>query len=160
MFVFVLNRPPPSREKPGWRVWRGWRNRFKHGRQAVVRSEAKPFRDARNNLPALRESTRWAAIESSWGYARALASELSWRRENDAPAKVVAGVAAAAAPTAAAVDSSSQAAGEPAVGAPSARVVQEEQGGDVDVYCICRGDDDGGVMVECDLCGEWYHASW
>ncbi|CAN0197493.1 unnamed protein product, partial [Ectocarpus fasciculatus] len=34
--------------------------------QAVVRSEAKPFREARNNLPALREATRWAAIEPSW----------------------------------------------------------------------------------------------
>ncbi|CAM9357681.1 unnamed protein product [Ectocarpus sp. 13 AM-2016] len=129
--------------------------------QAVVRSEAKPFREARNNLPALREATRWAAIEPSWGYARALASELSWRRENAAPAAVCGGVhvAAAAAQMVAEVDSGSPAPGEPAVGAQSATVVQEEQGGDVDVYCICRGGDDGGVMVECDLCGEWYHSS-
>lgn len=126
-----------------------------------MRSEAKPFREARNNLPALREATRWAAIEPSWGYARALASELSWRRENAAPAAVAGGVhVAAAAQMVAEVDSWSPAPGEPAVGAQSARVVQEEQGGDVDVYCICRGGDDGGVMVECDLCGEWYHASW
>ncbi|CAM9170262.1 unnamed protein product, partial [Ectocarpus sp. 12 AP-2014] len=128
--------------------------------QAVVRSEAKPFREARNNLPALREATRWAAIEPSWGFARALASELSWRRENAAPAAAVGGVnVAAAAQMVAEVDSGSPAPGEPAVGAQSATVVQEEQGGDVDVYCICRGGDDGGVMVECDLCGEWYHAS-
>ncbi|CAB1102142.1 unnamed protein product [Ectocarpus sp. CCAP 1310/34] len=131
--------------------------------QAVVKAEAKPFREARNNLPALREATRWAAIEPSWGYARALASELFWRRENAAPAAAARGVhvaAAAAAQMVAEVDSSSPAPGEPTVGAQSARVVQEEQGGDVDVYCICREGDDGGVMVECDLCGEWYHASW
>lgn len=31
---------------------------------------------------------------------------------------------------------------------------------DSGVYCLCRGGDDGGVMVSCDSCSEWFHARW
>jgi len=30
---------------------------------------------------------------------------------------------------------------------------------EVDVYCICRCPDDGKLMVECEGCQEWFHAS-
>lgn len=26
-----------------------------------------------------------------------------------------------------------------------------------DVYCLCRGPDDGSVMLCCDMCDEWFH---
>lgn len=135
--------------------------------QAVVRSEAKPFGEARSYLPALKAATKWAAIEQSWGYARALASELSWRRDIGAPSSpsvaegavstaggASAAAAAAVAPTAGASPSPAASAGAGA----DAGVVEEQ---DVsDLYCICRGGDYGGVMVECDACSEWYHAAW
>lgn len=136
--------------------------------QAVVRSEAKPFGEARSYLPALKAATKWAAIEQSWGYARALASELSWRRDIGAPSSPsvaegavskaggasAAAAAAAVAPTAGASPSPAASAGAGA----DAGVVEEQ---DVsDLYCICRGGDYGGVMVECDACSEWYHAAW
>ena len=58
-----------------------------------------------------------------------------------AAAAVAAGAASAATATAAAEE-------------------EEEEGGEDGAYCICREGDDGGVMVECDACSEWYHASW
>ena len=65
--------------------------------QAVVKAEAKPFREARLFLPVLKTATRWAAIEPSWGFARALASELFWLRETGERATTTQ-VAGAAAP--------------------------------------------------------------
>eukprot|EP00904_Undaria_pinnatifida_P009167 jgi/Undpi1/5380/HiC_scaffold_2.g00661.m1 len=93
--------------------------------QAVVKAEAKPFREARMFLPVLKTATRWAAIEPSWGFARALASELCWLRESGT--------------------------GDGAAG----KAWEPEEG----TYCICRGGDYGGVMVSCDACSEWFHAS-
>ena len=26
-----------------------------------------------------------------------------------------------------------------------------------DIYCLCRKGDNGGFMIQCDLCDEWYH---
>ena len=118
--------------------------------QAVVKSEAKPFSEARNFLPALKAATRWAAIEESWGFARALASELSWRRDNGTPSSCSAArravSIASVAPTAAV-----------AAGAGGVDVEEQDETG---LYCICRGQDYGEVMVECDACSEWFHASW
>lgn len=31
---------------------------------------------------------------------------------------------------------------------------------DPGLYCICREGDDGGIMVSCDKCSEWFHARW
>lgn len=31
---------------------------------------------------------------------------------------------------------------------------------DPGLYCLCRQGDDGGVMVSCDECSEWFHARW
>lgn len=118
--------------------------------QAVVKSEAKPFAEARNYLPALKAATRWAAIEQSWGYARALASELScWRRDSGT------GGALSTAGGASAVAVGGGGSPAPQAGTGAA----EDQDG-AGVYCVCRGEDYGAVMVECDACSEWYHASW
>lgn len=126
--------------------------------QAVVKSEAKPFSEARNYLPALKAATRWATIEKSWGYARALASELSWRRDNGTPSSS----SAAEGPVSIAGGASASAVA-PTVGtlpALTADAGAMEDQDEADLYCICREEDDGGVMVECDACSEWYHASW
>lgn len=159
--------------------------------QAVVKSEAKPFREARNFLPELKEATRWAAIEQSWGYCRALASELAWRRGNVERSSTAAGATAAVATGVATTfqeDATTAVAGvsgaamttaptavetDPVAGALAATPVAasgaisaaatdgaEDEGDGTDVYCICREGDDGGVMVECDVCSEWFHASW
>ncbi|CAM9313150.1 unnamed protein product [Scytosiphon promiscuus] len=149
--------------------------------QAVVKSEAKPFREARNFLPDLKAATRWAAIEQSWGYSRALASELAWRREVAARSSTaVAGTAAVAGKSGAAMTSgstpvegspvggavigalgaaASATAAEGAAGAAATVEGGEDERDETDVYCICREGDYGGVMVECDVCSEWYHAS-
>lgn len=160
--------------------------------QAVVKSEANPFREARNYLPELRAATRWAAIEQSWGYSRALASELAWRRDDVARSSTAAGATATVAPATAtgSPESAATAAAEisaaamgtdstaveasPVAGAfvatpvavattrsaARAREGADNERDETDVYCICREGDDGGVMVECDVCSEWYHASW
>lgn len=230
--------------------------------QAVVKAEAKPFREARMFLPVLKTATRWAAIEPSWGFARALASELCWLRESGkgaatgaarARAGAPAATAAAAAPppaaealevlaataaaaVAAPTPAASASAAAPRFGAtaviePTASIAPPpvavtgttyppaaatttaaastalegrdnatattataaattisysldhvasgqgcvcsiDSGGTGDgaagkawepeegTYCICRGGDYGGVMVSCDACSEWFHASW
>lgn len=138
--------------------WFTGRFAFSTQPQAVVKSEAKAFNDARNYLPALKEATRWAAIEQSWGYVRALASELSWRRDNGTLSSSCAAERAVSA-----AGGTSTAALSPTVGGPPAPTVgaTAAQGQDEDdLYCVCRGEDYGGVMVECDACSEWYHASW
>ena len=28
-----------------------------------------------------------------------------------------------------------------------------------DIYCICRGSDDGSLLIQCDGCEEWFHCS-
>lgn len=44
-----------------------------------------------------------------------------------------------------------------AAGAAGTQVVWRPDPG---VYCLCREADDGGVMVSCDGCEEWFHARW
>lgn len=117
-----------------------------------MKSEAKLFSEARNYLPALKAATKWADIERSWGYARALASELSWRRGNGTPSL---SSSTAGGASAAAVAPTVEASPAPTAGAGTAEGQEE-----TDLYCICREEDYGGVMVECDACSEWYHASW
>lgn len=148
-----------------------------HTSQAVVNAEAKPFRDARTELPALRAATRWAAIESSWGYARALASELCWLRDAGAVSAPTIATAAAGSGTVSAGASSctisSAALAPPGAGegveGGSAGVMGPEgkatagkmsSRDEPTVYCICRTGDYGGVMVSCDACSEWFHAPW
>lgn len=183
--------------------------------QAVVKAEAKPFREARLFLPTLRAATRWAAIEPSWGFARALASELLWLRETGERATTAEAAAAAPPPEAlappppAAAEATAPIASPPGTtsgptaaltaAVPSSALeardgcdrgsahslghVQGGRGGACAVdaggiaaergpvggkvgapeegaYCICRRGDDGGVMVSCDACSEWFHASW
>lgn len=36
---------------------------------------------------------------------------------------------------------------------------QEEEGGDGEVYCVCRTSDVTGTMLECDFCEDWFHVS-
>lgn len=125
-----------------------------------MKSEARPFGEARNYLPALKAATRWAAIEQSWGYARALASELSWRRDNGTPPSSSAAkgaVSIAGGASAAAVAPTAGASPAVAADARGAAVEEHDMAG---LYCICRGEDYGEVMVECDACSEWFHASW
>lgn len=119
-----------------------------------MKSEARPFSEARNYLPALKAATKWAAIEQSWGYARALASELSWRQDNGTPSS-----SSAAEGAVSTAEGASAAAACAGAGAAACAGAVEAQDG-ADLYCICREVDYGGVMVECDACSEWYHASW
>lgn len=202
-------------------------------------------------MPALRDAARWATIEPTWGYARALASDLFWQRGGNtsgssdgtptttatAEMPSAATVAMPATPTpvsttpawtklattvvtaanketlAPSTTSSpgaststvpystplgvssctanagdniaSVAAAETCVNdrdsnvrstfedrerrakVPSGQLGQEGTGGvgeiwtpDPGLYCICRGGDDGGVMVSCEACSEWFHAAW
>ncbi|CAM9103685.1 unnamed protein product [Laminaria digitata] len=138
--------------------------------QAVVKAEAKPFREARMFLPVLRTATRWAAIEPSWGFARALASELFWLRETgerastaeiaaDAPPPPPeAALPAAAGPLPPSAEAAEAAATPPETAAAAAAPRLGATGPEEGAYCICRGGDDGGVMVLCDACSEWFHA--
>lgn len=131
-------------------------------------------------MPALKEATQWVAIETAWGYARALASELCWLGENRTSSSVATGAAPTSAvhtaifsqktlPTRCGEDLEGK---QPFMSGAKANEAQAErdkaaagfvgniQHPDYDVYCICRGGDDGRIMVSCDACSEWFHASW
>lgn len=150
---------PPRPAAVPWRAVElmvvGFRKKSRN--QAVVKSEAQPFREARNFLPSLEAATKWVDIEQSWGYARALASELSWRREIGATSSFSVGGEVSR------DGRESEISGAPAAASatPTPRAAPAAEQPDIsDAYCICRGEDYGSVMVECDACLEWYHPSW
>lgn len=137
--------------------------------QAVINAEAKPFLEARTELPALKAATRWVAVEASWGHARALASELSRIKGNDAglpseQSSTGSGTSSMATDEASDREDLEQrcvaGGARRKGGGTDARAQAAVGGGNPEVYCLCRAGDNGGVMVCCDDCSEWFHISW
>lgn len=135
-------------------------------RQAVVHAEARSFVEARASLPGLEATTHWVAIESTWGYARASASELCWQRRKATSVSEREGKVSAGATARARMELEAErlrldgAKRELGATRSATSALANAWKPDAGVYCVCRSGDDGGVMVSCDACSEWFHASW